>query len=75
MKAWYVHPNWHSTGVGRDLMQTALHRLGTSLSILKQPWAPRRSNVVSGTDSKCMGNGEIIRHCRKVRGCVHHSWR
>ncbi|MBF6302952.1 GNAT family N-acetyltransferase [Nocardia amamiensis] len=28
VNAWYVHPNWHGTGVGRDLMQAALNRLG-----------------------------------------------
>ncbi|MEV6426123.1 GNAT family N-acetyltransferase [Nocardia sp. NPDC051463] len=28
VNAWYVHPNWHGTGVGRDLMRTALGRLG-----------------------------------------------
>ncbi|MEU7767432.1 GNAT family N-acetyltransferase [Nocardia sp. NPDC049190] len=28
VNAWYVHPNWHGTGVGRDLMRAALIRLG-----------------------------------------------
>ncbi|WP_328409523.1 GNAT family N-acetyltransferase [Nocardia sp. NBC_00403] len=28
VNAWYVHPNWHGTGVGRGLMQTALDWLG-----------------------------------------------
>ncbi|MFI9637983.1 GNAT family N-acetyltransferase [Nocardia sp. NPDC051929] len=28
VNAWYVHPNWHGTGVGRDLIHAALNRLG-----------------------------------------------
>ncbi|MFB8006018.1 GNAT family N-acetyltransferase [Nocardia sp. NPDC056000] len=26
--SWYVHPNWHGAGVGRELMRAGLERLG-----------------------------------------------
>lgn len=28
INSWYVHPNWHDAGVGRDLIRAGLDRLG-----------------------------------------------